>query len=256
MRPSQPLSHPPLDHPPPRQPRADRPPLLGILGGMGPLATVDLMRKIIERTPARSDADHVPMLVANFPQIPARLAAWARRDDTPLAPMIVALKTLEDGGATLGVIACNTAHLWFEAMQAATRVPLLHIADATIVALRRRTPLPRSVGLLATGPTLQGRLYHDRLEAAGFTAIAPDEETQRTLVDTAIDAVKRNDPDCARMLARGAATALIAAGSDCLLLGCTEMPIALEGSAVMDASVDPTAALADACVAWWLQQRN
>ncbi len=249
-----PLSSP-LSHPQPGHPQADRPPLLGILGGMGPLATVDLMRKIIERTPARSDADHMPMLVANFPQIPARLAAWARRDDTPLAPMIAALNILETGGATLGVIACNTAHLWFEAMQASTRVPLLHIADASIAALRQRKPLPRTVGLLATSPTLEGRLYHARLEAAGFVALAPDEATQRALVDTAIEAVKRNDLDGARTLARGAAAALLAAGADCLLLGCTEMPIALDGSAFMADSVDPTAALADACVAWWLQNR-
>jgi len=242
-------------HTPRRPPSPDSPPLLGILGGMGPLATVDLMRKIIERTPARVDADHVPMLVANFPQIPARLGAWAKRDDTPLAPMIAGLQTLEDGGATLGVIACNTAHLWFEPMQAATRVPLLHIADATIAALRLRVPLPRTVGLLATVPTVQGRLYHDRLEAAGFVALTPDETTQHALVDSAIEAVKRNDLSGARTAATAAAATLMAAGADCLLLGCTEMPMALEGSDFMKHAIDPAAALADACVAWWLQRR-
>jgi len=230
--------------------------LLGILGGMGPLATVDLMRKIIEGTPARVDADHVPMLVANLPQIPARLDAWTRRDDAPVAPMIAGLKKLERGGATLLVIACNTAHLWFEPLQAATPVPILHIVDAAIDALRRRIPMPNKVGLLATLPTLQGRLYHERLEAAGFIALSPDEVTQRTLVAGAIEAVKRNDLANARTAAQHAAQALIADGADCLLLGCTEMPIALEGSCFMDISVDATAALADGCVAWWLKQQT
>ncbi len=229
--------------------------MLGILGGMGPLATVDLMRKIIERTPAAGDAGHLPMLVANFTHIPNRLAAWKRGDDLALVSMIAALKTLEAGGANLLVIACNTAHLWFDAMQKSTRIPIMHIADAAVAQLlRQRRPI-RKIGLLATEPTLEGRLYHDRLERAGFVTLTPDSTTQRTSVNVAIDAVKGNDLATARAAACTGAAALMADGAECIILACTEMPLALEGSEFEQHAIDPALALAEECVLWWLQRR-
>src|SRR3954471_9827880 len=105
-------------------------PLLGVLGGMGPLATVDFLAKLIEETPAKGDPDHVPVIVYSVPQIPDRPGAILENTESPLPAMLEGVRHLKRGGATLIAIACNTAHFWYDALSA-EGVPIAHIADAT-----------------------------------------------------------------------------------------------------------------------------
>lgn len=112
-----------------QQQRARR---LGILGGMGPLATVDFMRKIIQSTPAGQDQAHIPMVVANVPQIPDRTQAILDAAEDPFPALLQLLRQLEQAGATLFVIPCNTAHFWFKRLTYYSRIEAISIIDCVV----------------------------------------------------------------------------------------------------------------------------
>jgi len=231
-------------------------PRLGVLGGMGPLATADFLVKLIQATPAQSDQEHMPVIVHNVPQVPDRSSAFLAGSDAPWPHLLDGLRTLEGAGCAAIAIPCNTAHVWHARLAKETTLPVLHIGEAAVDALSRQCPGARGVGILATRATLQARIYHDQLATNGIDAITPDYALQSTHVSAAIDAVKAGRIDEARGLLTHAARTLIAAGADALLLACTEIPVALAGVALDAPVVDPTDALARACVGWWFDARN
>ncbi|BBQ00553.1 aspartate racemase [Burkholderia sp. SFA1] len=229
---------------------------LGVLGGMGPLATADFLVKLIRATPAESDQEHMPVIVHNVPQVPDRSTAFLAGSDAPWPHLLDGLRTLEAAGCAAIAIPCNTAHVWHARLAKETARPVLHIGEAAVDALLRQCPGARRVGILATQATLQARIYHDPLAANGIESIAPDDALQATHVSAAIGAVKAGRIDDARLLLTHAARALIASGADALLLACTEIPVALTGVSLGAPAIDPTDALARACVGWWLDARN
>ena len=111
--------------------------MLGVLGGMGPMATVDFLAKLVRATPAGRDQDHIPTLVCSAVDIPDRADAILGAGPDPLPAMRAALVRLEAGGATRIAIPCNTAHHWHAALQAGTSLPILHIVDAVAETLAR-----------------------------------------------------------------------------------------------------------------------
>lgn len=231
-------------------------PRLGVLGGMGPLATADFLVKLIQATPAESDQDHMPVIVHNVPQVPDRSTAFLAGSDAPWPHLFDGLRTLEAAGCAAIAIPCNTAHVWHARLAKETALPVLHIGEAAVDALLRQCPSARKVGILATKATLQARIYHDQLAANGIDAMTPDVALQATHVSAAIGAVKGGRIDEARVLLTHAARALIARGADALLLACTEIPVALAGVSPGAPAIDPTDALARACVTWWLEARS
>ena len=231
--------------------------LLGVLGGMGPLATVDFLRKLIEETPAARDADHVPVVVYSVPQIPDRPAAILSGGDSPLPAMLAGVRTLRTAGATCIAIPCNTAHFWYDDIVRAAGVAVLHIADAACEQMSARFTDVDTVGLIATTGTIAAGFFQQRLAALGLKCIMNTTDDQDGLVLPAIECVKRNEIERAHELAIRAAESLRNRGAQAVFLACTEMPIAIEHrpSAIADICVDPTRALARACVAWWRGQR-
>ncbi len=225
------------------EPRRKR--LVGVLGGMGPAATLDFMAKVMAATPAAIDQDHVPMVVYQVPQIPSRTAAVAEGNDAPLPAMIAGIQALERAGAEFIVIACNTAHHWHEALASATSLEILHVADVVRALLQERAALERRIGLMATRATLRSRIFERRLPEVRF--VLPGEPIQR-LIDTTIVAVKAGDVDAARRSASAAAEDFLNEGAEILLLACTELPVALRGVRGLE-FLDATDALARACVA-------
>lgn len=221
--------------------------LIGVLGGMGPAATIDFMAKIVMLTPATRDQEHVPLLVHDVPQIPDRSSAIAMGSDAPFLPMLAGLMQLARGGAEVIAIPCNTAHHWHERLARNCNVPVLHIADAVIAELAAQPAPHETVALLATPGTIRAGLYQSRFASSGRELVLPDEETQ-ALLDAAIAAVKaKNLPD-GRRYAEAAADRIFEAGAGRLLLACTELPIAFAGSDQAERMIDTTAALARACV--------
>ncbi len=226
--------------------------ILGVLGGMGPLATVDFLKKLIEETPARRDQDHVPVIVYSVPQIPDRPAAILENAESPLPAMLEGVRALKNAGATAIAIACNTAHYWHDAL-AAEGVPILHIADATCDELLAHAPGASRVGLIATKGTVAAQFFQERLRARGIECLLSTEGEQDELVLPAIVAVKQHALDRAHTLAVRACEALRLRGAAAIILGCTEMPVAVEFAPhpVRELCVDPTRALAKACARWW-----
>lgn len=238
------------------------PPIFGILGGMGPLATADFLRKFIESTPARTDQDHIPTLVHNIPQIPDRSASILGDGPSPLPVLLAGVRFLVENGACAIAIPCNTAHHWHRDLQTASPVPILHIVDSVRWALTHSTanadqPTVTQVGLLATTGTLTAGFYQRRLADHGLVCHTPTAEDQADRVMPAIARVKAGQIDEARDLLRGVVERLRAVGAQRLILGCTEIPLALADAdpPATPLFLDATAALARHCVDWWTHER-
>lgn len=223
---------------------------LGVLGGMGPAATVDFIAKLVAATDAKCDDEHVPLVVINDPRIPDRTEAFlSGREEAVLAALQDRVRRLEDAGVAAFVMPCNSAHHWAENLQQRSSVRLLHIADAAIDALQRQVPRARRVAIMGTPVTLRSGFYQRRLEACGLDVAPFDVALSDDLIMPGIRAVKAGLMQEGRVSLRRAALALMDRGADALLLACTEIPLVL-GSELNSAFVDTTAALAAACVAW------
>jgi aspartate racemase len=222
---------------------------IGILGGMGPLATVDFLGKLVERTPAARDQEHVPVVVYSVPQIPDRSASILGGTESPLPAMRAGILTLERAGARAIAIACNTAHYWFDDLSRECRVPLLHIADCACAALGSGVA---NVGLLATRGTLAAGFYQQRLISRGYRCLISRQDEIDTWVNPGIGLVKAGNIQGGGALLRQALAALFERGAQRVILACTEIPPALDRVAAPQLShcIDATAALADACIQW------
>jgi aspartate racemase len=224
--------------------------MIGVLGGMGPAATVDFLTKLVRLTPAERDPDHVPVVVVSDPRIPDRVAPIMEgRGPSPLPALRAGIRTLEQAGAACVAIPCHTAHFWYEEMLEASNVPILHITDAVLAELARRRGTDGPLGLLATAATLRAGFHQERLGAAGYACIVPTAEIMATCVLPAIALVKRNRALEATPLVCRALEHLLERGAQRVLLACTELPLATP-AASQPACVDATEALARACIAW------
>lgn len=232
--------------------------VIGILGGMGPLATVDFVGKIIASTPATSDQEHVPLLIASIPQIPDRTRAFRGEGSSPAPAMIASALRLKHAGAQLLVMACNTAHLWYEQVQEAVGLPMLHLVDAAVADAAAVMGPSRRVGLLGTDATLASCLYVNRETAAELRIrwMLPTARETSELVMPGIEAVKAGDMSQGERLLTLAARALQARGATALILGCTEIPLVLAAENASVAVIDATASLARRAVAWSLAERS
>lgn len=239
---------------------ANEQPLIGVLGGMGPLATVDFMLKLVEEMPARVDQEHVPVVAWNVAQIPDRQKALAGAGESPLPAMLDGVRHLVAAGATRMVIPCNTAHHWLAQLAADCPVPFISIIDATMAVLSSGTAAGagETIGLVATRGTLLSGLYQQRLAADGRRCLCNTDEEMEALFTPGCYAVKRGEIDAGGRLLEAAAEALLARGATRLVLACTEVPVALErvASRHLPLCVDTNRALARACVDYWQQVRS
>jgi aspartate racemase len=198
--------------------------VVGILGGMGPEATVDLMRRVIAATPARDDVDHIHLLVDNNPKVPSRIAALLEGTGSDPAPAIIEMaKRLEVGGADVLAIACNTAHAYADRVRSATSIRLLDMVDLTTRRISRMTLKHGSVGLLASSAVVKLGLYHRGLSAHGVALVTPADQDE--LMDI-IRAVKRGDSGPRnREHFANIAHDLMRDSVDMLLIACTELSV-------------------------------
>jgi aspartate racemase len=227
--------------------------MIGVLGGMGPVATLDFVAKLIRLCPAERDQDHLPLVVVSDPRVPDRVGPILHgRGESPLAAMLAGLRKLERAGAEVVAIPCHTAHHWYDELAAATGLPILHIIDAALVELERFEVPAGPLGLLATAATLKAQLYQPRLAAAGYPAIEPSGEVMAECVLPAIARVKRDRAAEAAVLLGRAVEHLAAGGAQRVLLACTELPVAAAATATpLPGCIDATEALARACIAWY-----
>lgn len=224
---------------------------IGILGGMGPEATADLFMKVIRATPARTDQEHLRVIIDNNPAIPDRTAAILGSGPDPVPLLTATAQVLERAGADLIIIPCNTAHYFHGSVQASVRIPVLHIMQETAAYLRAAHPGLARIGLLATTGTVSTGLYQRALEQVGIAALVPDEEGQAVVMDCVYGehGVKagHTDRSVTERLVR-VAERLIAAGAGAVIAGCTELPLVLREGDLPVPVIDPTRILAEAAV--------
>ena len=228
--------------------------LLGVLGGMGPMAAADFFKKLIEETPAQRDQDHVPVIVYSVPQIPSRDKALTRNGESPLPQMLAGMKILREANAQCIAIPCNTAHFWYDELRSAGGLPILHIVDAVCDEIASCGRATDSVGLLCTEATLAARIYHDRLLQHGIEPMVNLPQERDEFINPAIDLVKMGRLEEAGRAVECAVARLFERGVQTLVLGCTEIPVALEAVRFPEIKkcIDATRALARASVAWSL----
>ena len=228
-------------------------PMLGVLGGMGPLASAQFMLRLTLLTPAERDQDHIPAVLWSDPRVPDRTRRHLADGDDPLPWLLHGIEGLQQAGCGAIAIPCNTAHGWYDAMQAAAGVPILHIVDAAAAELRRNGIGPGTIGVMGTQATLDMRLYQERLQRLGWDCIIPDRADMDRLVSPAIAAVKANRVADAYAPLLQAANDLAARGAAAVVLGCTEIPLGIQAgpqAALRVPAIDTIDALARAAIAW------
>jgi aspartate racemase len=228
----------------------DRRAVIGILGGMGPLATADLYQKIIEITPAASDQEHIPVVIYADPRVPDRTEALLRDGEDPTPWLVHGARTLSGMGADFIVMPCNTAHAFLDGIQPAIDKPIVSMIDAAADEICKDHPEARTVGLLATSGTIQAEIYQRALAIRGVDMIVPDDDIQRRCVMAAIREVKSGRAGkAATALLTEAAQHLAGRGADVLLAACTEIPVVFQQRHTETPLVDATGALARIAVA-------
>jgi aspartate racemase len=232
---------------------------VGVVGGVGPAATVDFLSKIVRNTPASRDQDHIKLLIEQNPQIPDRTENLIGDGADPTVSLYATCKRLEDGGADIIAIPCNTAHAFVERIQPRLGIPIVNMLASTVRYLREAFPGLRAVGVLATSGTIESGVYRKALEAQGLSQIAPEPALQARVMEAIYGerGVKAGftTGQCREDIC-AALEGLVAAGAGVIVLGCTELPILLPGGEFTSAGgvsvrlVDPTDVLARKCVAY------
>jgi len=224
---------------------------VGILGGMGPAATIRLYEEITARTPVRCEQDHIQLLIDSNPATPDRTDALLHGGADPVPELLAAVRRLIAAEADFLAIACNTAHAWYDQIAEAASVPVLHLIRIAVEAARQRLGGSGAVGVLATEGTLAAGLYQAALAEAAMEAVLPAEASRREVMK-AIGLVKAGGPERieqARCIALAEATRLVDAGAHCILLGCTDLSVILRESDLSVPVIDSTVALADRIIA-------
>jgi aspartate racemase len=149
---------------------------IGVLGGMGPLATQLFYGMVIANTEAKRDQDHIDLIILNHASLPDRTQALLSNNIKPLYDMLLAdCKFLENSGASHIVIPCNTAHYFADMLQAEINIPIINMIRKVVSGIKETKKDGTKVGILATDGTVQLGVYQKELEAAGLIAVLPSE---------------------------------------------------------------------------------
>lgn len=208
----------------------------GVLGGMGPEATLVFLEKFYSLTRGRREQQRPPLLVNIDPEVPDRNEAWRGLGVSPAAALAQMGRSLRQAGADFCVMACVTAHGFVESFEKDVGIPLIRMPDVVAEALGTGAAANGSVGLLATTTTLEMKLFQKAFAARNSALIVPGEDEQKELMDAIYSIKKGQDPSSSVLTV---ANSLVARGAHTLLLGCTDLsvlrPMHLEGCAVVDA---------------------
>jgi aspartate racemase len=206
--------------------------IIGVLGGMGPEATLSLFQKIIKNTEAVRDQDHLRVLIDNNPKIPDRTPAILGSGENPLPMMIETARVLERAGAGFIVIPCVSAHYFLDGLREGVDIPVISVIEEVVAEVEIKVPDAKRIGLMATTGTIRAGLFQNRLREIGVEVLVPSSEDQEGLVMSAIygeSGIKAGfvSSENKEKILR-ASRALIAKGAQGVIGGCTEVPLAVQ----------------------------
>ena len=219
---------------------------IGILGGMGPLATCDLFSKIIQITDASCDQEHVRICIDNNTEISDRTNAIIRHGKDPVPEMVKSAVRLQSFGADVLIMPCNTAHYFYDRILPFVDIPFISMIDETAKDISDRGL--RKIGLLATDGTLQTAVYEKAFKKRGISIVVPPPENQVHIMDLIYNGVKAGNKEIDTKPTKKTIEDLFRKGAQTLVLGCTELPVAFDLYGFDYPKTDPTLILASRAV--------
>lgn len=224
---------------------------IGILGGMGPQATLECYSNIIKSTPAETDQEHLRVVIEANPKVPDRTAAIIGQGESPLTILVEGCRGLQRAGADFIIIPCVSAHFFLDQIQKQITLPILSIFDAIAETIATEHADIKTIGLMGTTGTIRGALLQKRLASDGIHTIVPDEKHQAKVMAAIYDIKNsqpaRNEEELTRDLIATAEN-LISLGAQGIVAGCTEIPLALKQKHLPVPYFDALAILARAAV--------
>ncbi len=198
---------------------------LGVLGGVGPLASVYFADLIVNMTDAATDQEHIPLVMYNDNLIPDRTAyILGMSRVNPFDRMLEDINKLADFGANYAVITCNTAHYFYDELSAKANIPIVNMIEETVSSAIRNHPHAKRIGVLATDGTVQSGVYKKEIEKHGLTCITPSHENQEVVMDIIYSQVKAGkEADLKALLS--VIAELRREGCEVIILGCTELSV-------------------------------
>lgn len=234
--------------------RRPKPFKVGLIGGLGPAATVDLYDKIVKATPAKTDQEHIKLVVEQNPQIPDRTACLLNGGEDPTLALFHCAQRLEADGCSALIVPCNTAHAFLPYLERFIKIPFINMQQAALDEIQNKLGTRAKIGLLATTGTVQTGIYGDKAKAMGLPMFVPDDVHQERVMAAIYgpQGAKAGYTNgiCREDLISAAEYLVKTHGCNCLILGCTELPLILDESDDFEVAgsrvivVDPTAALA------------
>ncbi len=236
--------------------------IIGVLGGMGPEATLHFYDELISQTPARTDQEHFFVIICSNPKIPDRTLAILHGGESPVPAMAAGIAALERAGADFIVIPCISAHFFLEELRERTKLPVISVIDVVAEHIEQNYPAILTLGLLATTGTVRGGLFQKRLSRDGRRTFVPEPEDQLRIMSAIYDIKDAQSRRARKEIALdvcAVALCLVERGAQGIIVGCTELPLVLEPAeapvpifdsvkllaraAILAASREPAAAL-------------
>lgn len=219
---------------------------IGVIGGMGPAATCDLMEKLVALTRASRDQEHLHVIADSNTAIPDRTAAILHGGADPTPELVKTARRLEAAGAEILIMPCNTAHFYYDAVAASVSVPVLHMPREAAAALKAAGV--GCAGVLATDGTVQSGVYEKALSQAGVRAVYPSPPMQEQVMRLIYQGVKARSVPLGDIPVRDILRDLRDRGAEKFVLACTELPLAFSELGLLADCLDATRALALAAV--------
>lgn len=224
--------------------------VIGVMGGLGPEASLDFYRQVIERTPAKSDQEHLHLIIDSNPRIPNRNEALAGRGPSPGPALAACARRLEQAGADFLVMTSNTTHAFAPEFLADIAIPFVSLLEEAADAVRREAPQARRVGVMATSGGVAADIFARPLASRGLERLQLEGAELDAFMDL-VYRIKAGERDRALGAAmRDLALGLVARGAEVLIAGCTEIPLVLAAGDVPVAFIDPNRVLAERAIAY------
>lgn len=224
--------------------------VVGVIGGLGPEATLDFFSKVIAHSQAKEDQDHIHLIIENNPKTPNRNEAIAGKGESPGPALAGMAMALDRAGADFIVMACNTAHAFEKDIRAATQKPFVSLIDEVVDEVRQTHPGAKRVGLLAAQGCLDAGIYGVTFARHGIAVLQLERPSQDRFMNL-LYRIKSGDrgPDIRHNMQQ-LGEELVAKGADILIAGCTEVPLVLNSSENTKPLIDSTDVLARRCVSY------
>ena len=214
-------------------------PVVGVIGGMGPEATLALMQRVVRSTPATDDADHIHLIIDNNPKVPSRIAALVEGHGKNPAPVLATMaERLEIAGADVLAIPCNTAHTYLDEIRSAVAIPVMDMIGMTAKRISSMPFETGRVGIIASTAVLNTGLYDAAFKTCSLELVYPERQAavMSLIGKVKTAAVSTKDLDCYQQIVRSLANA----GANFVLVACTDL------SVITDSSIDTNVPVIDA----------